>query len=312
MNVQKNRVSVIMASFNREHCIGRAIESIINQTFENWELIVVDDCSSDNTEEVVEAYTASDERIIYLKLEKNLGCSGARNEGMKICTGEYITFLDSDDEYDPTKIEKQIKVFQESTDPKLGIVSCGAIDHRDGIEYNRRMPIRRNDYYRSLLAKRKRIGVGSPFMMIPSSIIKGENKYFDPEMPAAIDWDIAVRICRDYTLDFVPEHLVLYHHHSGERMYNPDSAVKSLKLQYSKYKDWLIADPEAHLSFVKNASALIAFHKSIGMGKTFVNQSLLDFTEASKRNNLKFFKLILESFRFKYFKLFYLKYLNKT
>ncbi|UJH91313.1 glycosyltransferase [Antarcticibacterium sp. 1MA-6-2] len=306
------KVSVMMATYNRGYCIGRAIESIMNQTYQNWELMVIDDKSTDNTEEVVKSYISRDERIKYLKLEKNQGCSGARNEGMKICTGDYITFLDSDDEYDPTKIEKQVKVFLNTKIPNLGIVSCGAIDHRDGIEYNRRMPIKREDYYKSLLAKRKSIGVGSPFMMIPSSIIKGENTYFDPQMPAAVDWDIAVRICRKYTLDFVPEHLVLYHHHSGDRMYNPDSAVRSLKMQYTKYRDWLIAEPDAHLSFVKNAASLIAFHKSIGEGKDFIEESLSNFKSASKRRKLKIFKLILDSFKLKYFKLFYLKYFNKT
>ena len=312
MKVNFPKVSVIMATYNRGYCISRAIDSIVNQTYSNWELMVVDDGSTDDTEEVLEGYTREDERIRYLKLEKNLGCSGARNEGMKICTGDYITFLDSDDEYDSSKVEKQVKCFKESKKENLGIVSCGAIDYRDGVEYNRRLPIRKDDYYRSLLAKRKRIGVGSPFMMIPSKIIKEENIYFDPEMPAAVDWDIAVRICRKYTLDFVPEYLVFYHHHSGDRMYNPESAVKSLKMQYSKYKEWLIAEPDAHLSFVKNAAALIAFHKSIGEGKAFIEKSLQNFRERSKRRRLQIFKLVLNFFRFKYFKLFYLKYLNKT
>jgi len=312
MRSQKDKVSIIMATYNRGYCIGRAIQSIVNQTYPNWELMVVDDGSSDNTDEVVQELQDKDSRIRYLKLEKNLGCSGARNEAMKICTGDYITFLDSDDEYDSTKIEKQVNCFKESKKKNLGIVSCGAIDHRDGVEYNRRMPIERDDYYRSLLAKRKRIGVGSPFMMIPASIIKGENIYFDPKMPAAVDWDMAVRICRKYTLDFVPEHLVFYHHHSGDRMYNPESAVRALTLQYSKYKDWLIEEPDEHLSFVKNAAALIAFHKTIPEGKKFLDKSLANFTDASKIKHLKSFKLTLELFRFKYFKLFYLKYFNKT
>lgn len=312
MRHQNDKVSVIMATYNRAYCIGRAIESIIGQTHPNWELMVVDDGSSDNTDEVVEELQKKDSRIRYLKLDKNLGCSGARNEAMKICTGDYITFLDSDDEYDPTKIEKQVKIFQESKNPKLGIVSCGAIDHRDGVEYNRRMPIKREDYYRSLLAKRKRIGVGSPFMMIPSSIIKGENIYFDPNMPAAVDWDIAIRIFRKYTLEFVPEYLVLYHHHSGDRMYNPESATRSLTLQYTKYLDWLKEEPEAHLSFVKNAASLIAFHKGITEGKKFIDKSLPNFTDPSKSKALKNFKVILDLFRFRYFKMFYLKYLNKT
>ena len=311
MRDQNDVVSVIMATYNRGYCINRAITSIIGQTYSNWELVVVDDSSSDNTEEVVKNLQEKDSRIKYLKLEKNRGCSGARNEGIKICNGDYITFLDSDDEYAPTKIERQLEVFHRSSNENLGIVSCGAIDHRDGIEYNRRMPLPKEDYYLALLGKEKRIGVGSPFMMIKASIIKEEGHYFDADMPAAIDWDIAVRILKKYGLEYVDEYLVYYYHHSNERMYNPTSAIKALNRQYTKYLSWLKEEPTEHVKFVQNAAALRAHYLSIPEGIKFINESLNNFSDNSSKNKLKAFKILLNAFRIKYFKLFYLKYFNK-
>ena len=311
MRDNKDMVAVIMATYNRGYCIDRAIKSIIGQTYANWELVVVDDSSSDNTEEVVKKLQERDTRIKYLKLKKNRGCSGARNEGIKICSGDYITFLDSDDEYAHTKIERQLEVFHNSSNAKLGIVSCGAIDHRDGIEYNRRMPLPKKDYYRALLGKEKRIGVGSPFMMIKASIIKEEGHYFDADMPAAIDWDIAVRILKKYDLEYVDEYLVYYYHHSNERMYNPTSAIKALDRQYSKYLNWLKEEPKEHVKFVENAAALRAHYLSIPEGLEFTDDSIKNFSDKSSKTKLKAFKFILNGFRVKYFKLFYLKYFNK-
>ena len=99
-------VSIIMPSWNTAKWIGESIESVINQTYSNWELIIVDDCSSDNTEEIVNRY--SDKRIRYIKNEKNLGAALTRNRAIREAHGEWIAFLDSDDLWMPRKLEKQV------------------------------------------------------------------------------------------------------------------------------------------------------------------------------------------------------------
>ena len=105
-------VSVIMPSWNTERFIANSIQSVINQTYRNWELIIVDDCSTDDTDSVVAGF--SDERIKYLKNEKNCGAALTRNRALREAKGEWIAFLDSDDLWMPDKLEKQIAFMREN------------------------------------------------------------------------------------------------------------------------------------------------------------------------------------------------------
>ena len=88
-------VSIIMPSWNTGQFIAESIQSVLNQTYSNWELLIVDDCSNDNTDDIVLSFT--DQRIKYLKNEKNCGAALARNRAIKEAQGEWIAFLDSDD-----------------------------------------------------------------------------------------------------------------------------------------------------------------------------------------------------------------------
>lgn len=106
-------VSIIMPSFNCARFIGQTIESVINQTYKNWELLITDDCSSDDSALIVNRYAAKDDRVKLLKLEKNSGAGVARNNSIENAHGRYIAFLDSDDMWMPTKLEKQIKFMEE-------------------------------------------------------------------------------------------------------------------------------------------------------------------------------------------------------
>lgn len=110
--MENELVSIIMPTYNCAKFIGKTIESVLNQTYSNWELIIVDDCSKDNTEEVVKAF--NDSRIKYNKLENNSGAAIARTEAMKIASGTYMAFLDSDDLWKKDKLEKQLKFMKEN------------------------------------------------------------------------------------------------------------------------------------------------------------------------------------------------------
>lgn len=99
-------VSIIMPSWNTGRFIAESIESVVDQTYTNWELIIVDDCSTDNTDVIVAAF--KDKRIRYFKNEKNSGAALTRNRAIREAKGEWIAFLDSDDLWDSQKLEKQI------------------------------------------------------------------------------------------------------------------------------------------------------------------------------------------------------------
>jgi len=104
--MEKGLVSIIMPSWNTGIFIAESIQSVLNQTYTNWELLIVDDCSTDNTDEVVKKFV--DKRIKYLKNKMNKGAALTRNRALREANGEWIAFLDSDDLWSPNKLEKQL------------------------------------------------------------------------------------------------------------------------------------------------------------------------------------------------------------
>lgn len=115
------KVCVIMPCYNGEKFIGEAIESVLNQTYNNWELIIVDDGSTDNSKEVIKRYF-NDNRIKYIAHKENRGIPAARNTGIKASKGEYIAFLDQDDIWLPEKLKEQIEIFNVDRDKQIGLV----------------------------------------------------------------------------------------------------------------------------------------------------------------------------------------------
>ena len=105
-------VSIITPCFNSEKYISQAVQSVISQTHENWELLLVDDCSSDETFSIISNYASHDKRVKAFKLDKNSGTGVARNFAIQEAQGNYIAFLDADDLWKPEKLEKQLSFMQ--------------------------------------------------------------------------------------------------------------------------------------------------------------------------------------------------------
>ncbi|PTX45057.1 hypothetical protein C8P64_1047 [Christiangramia gaetbulicola] len=106
-------VSVIMPAYNAEAFIADSIQSVIAQTYPNWELLVIDDASSDKTKEIVKGFSEKDKRIKLLGNDSNLGTHHSRNKGIKAAQGDLIAFLDADDQWKPWKLYRQVKILQE-------------------------------------------------------------------------------------------------------------------------------------------------------------------------------------------------------
>lgn len=106
-------VSIITPSFNSSTFIRETIEAIINQTYQDWELLITDDCSTDNTIKIIEEYVSKDSRIKLFKLDKNSGAGICRNKSIEMASGRYIAFCDSDDVWMPQKLEKQLEFMNE-------------------------------------------------------------------------------------------------------------------------------------------------------------------------------------------------------
>ena len=115
--MNKYLVSIVTPVYNSEKFISETIESIQSQTYRNWELLLIDDCSKDNSYEIIKNYMQNDDRIKYIKLEKNSGAAVSRNTGIKNAKGRFIAFIDSDDLWEAKKLEIQVKYMLEN---KLG------------------------------------------------------------------------------------------------------------------------------------------------------------------------------------------------
>ena len=143
-------VSIITPTYNCGKFIARTIDSVLAQTYQNWEMIIVDDCSKDDPKDVVEKYIENDSRIKYECLETNSGAAVARTRAMELATGQYMAFLDSDDIWKPEKLERQIK-FMEDNNINFSCTEYEQIDEQDNKLGRVIKVVKKTDYNRLLL-----------------------------------------------------------------------------------------------------------------------------------------------------------------
>ena len=190
----KNLVSIIIPTYNNADTISRAVNSCINQTYKNIEIIVIDDGSTDNTKEVLNRYS-SDERFKYI-YQENQERSAARNHGLDVSKGEYIQFLDSDDEIYPTKIEKQVNFLD--TNPEYFLVYCGAEYKNElgQVTHTLEPKIDGNTDYQIL--KRN-------FLAIHSPLFRRTNIRFDTKINRLEDWKFWIYATKEKKISYMNE-----------------------------------------------------------------------------------------------------------
>lgn len=228
-------VSVIIPTYNRAHMVGRAIQSVLNQTYQDFELIIVDDASTDNTEEVAKSF--NDERLQYIRHEKNSGSSVApRNTGIELARGEYIAFLDSDDEWLPQKLEKQMDKFN-SVSPDVGLVYCGyaGVNRETGEALREYTPNGRGEVFKLMVERNL---LGSLTVLIRKECFQKAG-VFDTEFLSSQDWDMWIRISKYYKFDFIPEVLAKYYVHDKRGSVNVERKIQGLDRITHKYQNYL-------------------------------------------------------------------------
>ncbi len=207
---QKEKVSIIIPTYNRAHLIERSIRSILNQTYEDFELLIVDDGSTDNTKEVVEGIV--DARIRYISCATNGGAAKARNVGIAEAKYDYIAFQDSDDEWHPDKLEKQMKVM-ETASPDTGLVYCeyhyNGLNGMEDICPDQKIPLeqKRGNIFPQLLAGNM---IGTPVMLVKRECFDKVGG-FNENFPCMEDYELVLRIAREYRIEFIPEVLLEVH-----------------------------------------------------------------------------------------------------
>lgn len=237
-------VSVITPTFNRAYILGTAIDSVRAQTYQNWELIVIDDGSTDGTKKLIETY--NDSRIRYV-FQENKGQAAARNRGLDMAKGEWITFLDSDNEFYPQFLEKALKMLAENPG-KLCLLPKGdrtqeLYDEKGNLVESVDAPqhppegtdIAREIFMRSFIF--------DPNAFLHHRSITDEGIRFDEECRYMEDWDYAMTIAEKHPDAFIYCPEALYHYH---QRYGGDGIVSNMsyggnaeafEYMYTKHKD---------------------------------------------------------------------------
>ena len=223
------KVSVIIPNYNYAQFVGEAIESVLNQTYKDIEIVVVNNGSTDNSMDVLTKYS----KKIRLINQENLGQSGARKSGLEMATGNFIAFLDADDKWDTEKIEKQILLFTS----KVELVYCGINLFSENAQ--------------TVIATEIPTFKGScsdAFIEYPgvSIVLSGESTSiftqsllekvggFDPELNSAAGWDFFRRCSKFSEFDFVPEPLVNYRLHSSNMSNSSKNTIADIRRAYKK------------------------------------------------------------------------------
>ena len=195
-------VSVIIPTHNRSDFLRRAIASVLNQTYQDFELIVVDDASTDNTAEAVAEF--NDERIKLLRHDTNKGGSAARNTGILASECDYIALLDDDDEWLPEKLSRQMEVLL-SSPPQVGCVYSGCVDvTTTGKTIGEYIPTKRGDLSKDLVAENCVGGASSA--LLKRECVKKVG-LFDESLPCSQDYDLWIRISNEFHFECIPETL---------------------------------------------------------------------------------------------------------
>lgn len=232
-------VSVVVPSFNRRATIERCITSVLNQTYQNLEIVVVDDGSTDATVDIISSI--ADRRIKLIILERNCGAQAARNRGIQEAKGEWIAFQDSDDEWLPEKLEKQIEALKHNDYAPLTVVhtDCWRYDSVLGTKkvWNIWPPVEGANAYRRLL-----LHSGSMLQGILTSkeaLIK--IGLLDEACPSYQEWDTSIRLAKMCRFIHIREPLFIYHLHSAETI-SKDKKKDIYGYQYvvDKFRDEIL------------------------------------------------------------------------
>lgn len=223
-------VSIIVPAFNRAKTLPATIISILNQTYKNIELIIVDDYSSDGTTDIVNSFIENDNRVHYYKLDKNRGACFARNYGFTKSKGEFIALMDSDDVCHLDRIQKQLN---HAIDTNADFCFCG-INRKENNNCSYYYPLRKIDFKKNVFEQElveNRICSVSMFMRRKVF----ETIKFDIGLRRYQDWDFGIRVCELFEVSFLDEALVDSTIQS-DSITSKVSNYESLLAIYDKYK----------------------------------------------------------------------------
>jgi glycosyltransferase involved in cell wall biosynthesis len=238
------KVSVIMPSYNYARFLPVSIKSVLSQSYSNLELIITDDCSTDESREIVEHWKKLDKRVVPVLHQVNQGLARARNSGLAVCSGEFVALCDADDIWNPGKLEAQMKCFERQ--PELGLVhSDGAIIDGTGNLTGQRFSAlyhgksqKASGYLFETLCERN-------FLCVPTVILRREAiDYaggFEENLRSLEDWVCWAKVSRKYPFHYIDDTLVQYRIHGAGLSSNPkgmaQNRVKAFRFLLDTFSD---------------------------------------------------------------------------
>lgn len=232
-------VSVNLTTYNRAGLLSRALDSVLSQSLSDLEVVVVDDCSPDATATVVAGYRERDDRVKYHRHQMNRGNARARNTALSNCRGEFVAFMDDDDEWiDPEKLAKQVAILR--ADSRVGIVCSGVRRYTSETEYVERILAKPVDL-KSRILSRNNIIFNSTVMT--RRTIMNEVGGFDEKMAKGVDSEFFRRCIVKYGYDvrFMPEITAAVYEHGAGRMtpvLNRSQTITALSANYRALRSY--------------------------------------------------------------------------
>ena len=228
-------ISVVIPTYNRSSILYNTIKNVLNQTWENIQLIIVDDYSSDDTRKTIQSI--NDSRIKYKRTKRNLGCTGARLLGVQSSEGEFITFLDDDDDWDKDYLNSQIQVFKEN--PSLDLVICNyKVKNLKGENRTHNMAPFARDFKRMV---HRNPGLFFQCCMFKREILNGIEKLLDDSAIPSEDWDFFLNLSlRNPTIGYSPQSAFVWNYSLSSQSANLLSEAKSLNYIINKHKESII------------------------------------------------------------------------
>lgn len=236
--MSKLSVTVIIPTYNRAKTINYCLDSVCNQTFPPDEVIIIDDCSTDSTIDIVREYP--DSRVRCMVLKKNSGAQAARNRGICEAQNKWIAFQDSDDEWMPDKLEKQFAVLEEVNFEPMTVVhtDCIRYDYQTGKRILWELPLVHGATVFSQL-------LSSSGPLFPAIVTSKEALekigFLDESVPSYQEWDTSIRLARECRFIHLREPLFIYHLHTGETISkNNKRDIEGYQYIIDKFRDEIL------------------------------------------------------------------------
>lgn len=260
-------VTTVIPTHNRAHFLERSIRSVLNQTYRNIELIVVDDCSTDDTESLIG--TIADDRLRYIKLETKAGAPAARNVGVQEARGSYIAFQDSDDEWLPEKLELQMGLLH-SASPAVGLVYSKFNKLKNG-----QLSCFPDDIFlpqgKILASLLKGNLVGTPTMVVRCECFSTLG-LFDEKLKRFQDWEFVIRAAASYEFCAIDQPLVTVYE-NADSITARESGCEALRYIYKKHEKLFSDEPATARSHARTIAFGLVMQGDLVSGREYLEKS---------------------------------------